>query len=100
VAEYVEANLEASLTISELAEVAGLSEFHFARMFKATTGETPHAFVQRHRIGRACELLAATQLPLAEVALTCGFSSQSHFAEAFRKRTGVTPSAYRAAARQ
>lgn len=100
VADYVEANLENSLTISELAAVAELSEFHFARMFKATTGETPHAFVQRRRIEHARELLAATQLPLAEVALSCGFSSQSHFAEAFRKRTGVTPSAYRAAARQ
>jgi AraC family transcriptional regulator len=100
VADYVEANLEAALTISELAEVAGLSEFHFARMFKATTGETPHAFVLRRRIERARNLLAASRLSLAQVALASGFSSQSHFAESFRKRTGLTPSAYRAAARQ
>jgi AraC family transcriptional regulator len=100
ISDYVEANLEGSLTISDLAEVAGLSEFHFARMFKATTGETPHAFVQRRRVEHAKELLAATQLPLAEVALACGFSSQSHFAEAFRKRAGLTPSTYRAASGQ
>jgi AraC family transcriptional regulator len=96
VTEHIEANIESALTISALAEVAGLSEFHFARMFKASTGETPHGFVQRRRIDRAKQMLAETRLPLAEVALACGFSSQSHFAEAFRKRTGLTPSGYRA----
>ena len=98
VEDYIEANLDAPIRIGDLADVAGLSEFHFARMFKAATGEAPHGFLQRRRMERAKRLLAETRMPMAELALACGFASQSHFAASFRKQAGLTPRQYRAAA--
>jgi AraC family transcriptional regulator len=91
VAEFVEAHLEAPLSIDDLAEVAGLSPFHFARAFKQSVGEAPHRFVLHRRIERAKALIVADGLPLAEVAVACGFSSQSHFTLRFREVTGLTP---------
>jgi AraC family transcriptional regulator len=99
VEEYVEANLAEPMRISDLASVAGLSEFHFARMFKSARGEAPHSFVMRQRIERAKRLLAETGKPVALIALVCGFANQSHFAANFRKLTGVSPRLYRTARR-
>lgn len=93
---YIEENLDAPLRISELAEIAGLSEFHFARMFKTSMGEPPHRYVQRLRVERAKRLISETEMDLSEIALACGFGTQSHFSACFRKRTGFTPSAWRA----
>ena len=90
---YVDAHLDAPLTIDDLAREAGLSPFHFARAFKRTMGEGPHRFVTRGRIERARELLASG-LPPAETALACGFSGQSHFTQRFREFTGTTPGAF------
>ncbi|HKJ62192.1 MAG TPA: AraC family transcriptional regulator [Hyphomicrobiales bacterium] len=94
---YVEAYLDTPLRISDLAGIAGLSEFHFARMFKTSTGESPHRFVQRRRVEKAKQLMSETDSELSEIALACGFATQSHFSACFRKRTGLTPSAYRSA---
>jgi len=94
--DYVEAHLARPLTLTELAGVVGLSEFHFARMFKQSTGESPHAFVLRQRIERAKGLLAKHRMPLSRIASACGFSSQSHFSARFREITSVTPKRYRA----
>ncbi|MBK1665451.1 AraC family transcriptional regulator [Rhodospirillum rubrum] len=91
---FIEANLERALSIDDLAAVADLSPFHFARAFKATLGEPPHAYVQSRRIERAKTLLRADRLPLAEIALLCGFASQSHFTARFRQATGQTPGRY------
>jgi AraC family transcriptional regulator len=98
VAEYVDANLDAAISIDDLAAVAQLSPFHFARMFKQSTGESPHGYVTRQRVEQAQRLLAEGSLPLADVALACGFSSQSHFTLRFRELTGVTPRQYSRAA--
>ena len=98
VEDYIDTNLDAPIRISDLAELADLSAFHFARMFKAATGEAPHGFLQRRRMERAKRLLVETQTPVAELALACGFSSQSHFTASFRKHAGLTPRKYRAAA--
>ncbi|WP_207459676.1 AraC family transcriptional regulator [Azospirillum sp. SYSU D00513] len=97
VAEFVEAHLDAPLSIDDLAAVAGLSPFHFARAFKRSTGEAPHRFVLRRRIERAKSLIAMDGLPLAEVAAACGFSSQSHFTLRFREVTGLTPKRFASA---
>ncbi len=98
VEDYIEAHLDAPIRISDLAAVAGLSEFHFARMFKLSKGEAPHSFVQRRRMERAKQLLTQTRMPMTELALLCGFASQSHFAACFRKQVGLTPRQFRAAA--
>lgn len=96
VTEFVCARLDTQLTISDIADMAGLSEFHFARMFKRSTGESPHSYVLRQRVDRAKRLLIANQMTLAEIAGACGYSSQSHFSVQFRNFTSVTPKRYRA----
>lgn len=99
VRDHVHRHLDASLTLDELAAVAGMSRFRFARRFRSSTGTTPHEYVLRARVGRACVLLERTRTPLFEVAVRCGFADQSHLTREFRKRTGTTPGRYRAGGR-
>ena len=94
---YVDAHLDQPLTLAHLAAQAALSEFHFARMFRASVGEAPHQYVMRRRMDEALTLLRHTTLPLTEIALRCGFHSSSHFSNRFRQQHGVTPSAWRQA---
>lgn len=93
--EHIDAHLEQNVGIETLARLADLSEFHFARAFKRSVGMPPHRYLVRRRIERARELLANTDMPLAEIALVLGFSDQSHFARRFRESVGTTPSTYR-----
>jgi AraC family transcriptional regulator len=96
VREYIEANLEGgNLTIARLAKVASLSQFHFARAFKATVGSAPHQHVSAHRLERAKELLTRGNQSLLDIAVALNFSSQANFTRAFRKGTGMTPGQYR-----
>lgn len=98
--EYIRANLDQPLSIDDLAGVAGLSPFHFARAFKRATGEGPHAYVSRRRIEQAQALLRDGRTGLAETALACGFANQSHFTARFRAAVGLTPGAFAAIHRQ
>lgn len=95
VKEFISANLEEDLSLSELAEVADLSQFHFARAFRKSTGQTPQHFLMEQRIERAKELLAKADLPLVEISLRTGFKNQSHFTTLFRKFTNLTPKIWR-----
>ena len=95
VREHVEAHLGDSIDLAALAGVAGLSMFHFAREFKQTTGLTPHRYLLEKRVERARELLARTDLTLAEIAFAVGFADQSHFARRFRQMVGTTPGEFR-----
>ncbi len=97
VMDYIEANLNHGVRLQELAALAGLSPFHFARQFKDATGLAPHQFVLRTRVERAKQLLERTELSLAEIGLTLGFSHQSHFTTVFRRMVGATPKAWREA---
>lgn len=97
VTEFIDDNYNRDLKLAELAQVAGMSSFHFAREFKRTTGTTPHQYVIKLRVERAKALLARKDLPLIEVGLQTGFSHQSHFTRLFRRVTGTTPNAYRLA---
>jgi len=90
--DWIEAHIDTDIRLSDLAALAGLSEYHFHRMFTQSCGMTPHNWVTQFRIMRAKKLLK--QAPMAEVSLACGFSSQSHFIRRFKHQTGVTPGQY------
>ena len=95
VLDYIEANLENDLTVARLASVACLSQFHFARAFKAAIGRSPHRHVSARRLERAKELLSDADRPLVDIALALKFSCQANFTRAFRQATGQTPAQYR-----
>lgn len=95
VLDYIEANLEGDLAIDRLASIACLSQFHFARAFKAAVGLSPHRHVSDMRLKRAKALLAADDRPLVDIALALNFSCQANFTRAFRQATGRTPGQYR-----
>jgi AraC family transcriptional regulator len=93
--DYIEAHLAEDLAIATLAALIPMSQFHFARAFKAATGEPPHRYIMRQRIERAKMLLSVTRLSVAEVSYQTGFSNQSHFTVQFRKAIGMTPKQFR-----
>jgi AraC family transcriptional regulator len=95
VLDFIEANLEGDLTVTRLASVACLSQFHFARAFKAAVGQPPHRHVSTRRLQRAKELLCDADRGLADIALALRFSGQANFTRAFRQATGQTPAQYR-----
>jgi AraC family transcriptional regulator len=100
VIEYIMENLEGSPTLEQMAAVAHLSPYHFARQFKATTGLPPYQYVIARRIERAQHLLRADdELSLVEVALRVGFSDQSKFSFHFKRIVGVTPRQFLLSAR-
>lgn len=95
IADYIEENIAHDLLLSQLAEVAGLSPFHFARAFKESFGLPPLHYVASRRIERAKVLLAQPDLSVTEIAFRLGFGDTSAFSAAFRKRTGTTATAFR-----
>ena len=94
---FIEENLGQPLTLAELAAQAALSEYHFARMFRQSTGLAPHQYVMQRRMEKAKALVQNTATPLTDIALACGFNSASHFSNRFRSATAMTPSQLRAA---
>ena len=95
VSMYIEEHLAEDLSLSELAAVAYLSPYHFARLFKASTGFAPHQYVIGRRIERAKLLLSTTNWSLAVIAHAVGFAHESHLALHFKRLTGLLPSSYR-----
>jgi AraC family transcriptional regulator len=95
VAQYVEQNLQARLRLAELSALVHMSPYHFARLFKRSTGVPPHLFVIRCRIEQARTLLVTQTAPIAVIARLVGFQTPSHFTTTFRRLTGMTPSEYR-----
>ncbi len=93
--ELVHSKMEDDLSLDEMAQAVGLSTAHFARMFRKSTGETPHQFVLRQRLERAKAMLRAPDARVLDVAVACGFKTQQHFAQAFRGLWGVSPTDYR-----
>ena len=93
--DYINDNLSRKVTLTEIAEVAHVSPYHFARLFKSTTGLSPHQYVIQRRVERAKTLLADTDLTIAEVAEAVGFAHQSHLAFHVRRLLGVSPKALR-----
>ncbi|MGE8687470.1 MAG: helix-turn-helix domain-containing protein [Achromobacter sp.] len=97
VMDYVDAHLAEPLTLDRLAGVAALSTYHFARMFHASFGEPPHAWVRARRLARARSLLETGKSDLAGIAQASGFGNASHLSRVFRDAIGVTPGQYRGA---
>ncbi len=95
VTDFILAHLAQDLSLSALAQQIGFSPYHFARLFRQTTGESPHQFVLRQRIERAQQLLKEGNLSLAHIALESGFANQGHLTQAFKRHLGLTPAAYR-----
>jgi AraC family transcriptional regulator len=96
VTEYIQQNLNKDLPLAELAASVYMSPFHFARLFKASTGLPPHRFVVRQRIARASACLSTPDLSIAQISRSVGFRTPSHFTTVFRRVTGITPRRYRA----
>lgn len=95
VRELLHAQFSASLTLDEIAAVAGVHPVHLASVFRQQYRCTVGDYVRRLRIDYACRQLAQSDLPLAEIALDAGFAHQSHFTRTFRRLTGTTPARYR-----
>jgi len=92
---FIDDNLESGLRLQHLAELVGMSRYHFLRCFKRATGLSPLQYVLTRRVDRAQALLAEGQESIAEIAHATGFSSQSHLNAMFKRHFGVTPGAYR-----
>jgi AraC family transcriptional regulator len=95
VLDYISAHVADEITLDDLARVAGLSTFHFARTFTLAIGVSPQRYVSRMRLENAMTEIAAGRLPLSQIALNARFSSQASFTRAFRRATGMTPAEYR-----
>ena len=95
VLEYIEAHLGEQIAVADVAKVAGVSLFHFSRLFRNATGVAPYAFVTERRLQRAAERLQQSDDPVAQVAVDLGFTSASHFNRMFTKSTGYSPVKFR-----
>jgi AraC family transcriptional regulator len=93
--EFIEENLDGDLSLDGMAREVEISPLYLARAFKNAVGQSPHQYVLGRRIERAKELLRNTELPVVDVALSAGFSSQSHLSHWFLRSVGVSPAAYR-----
>jgi AraC family transcriptional regulator len=94
--EYLTANLDRDIGLEEIASQIHLSPFHFARNFRALTGQTPYQYLLDQRMDRARELLKKSQAwSVQEIASMTGFRSAASFVRAFRQRVGQTPGEWR-----
>ena len=95
VLEYIEANLDQKITLSDLAAIAYVGKFYFSRLFKSSTNLTPYHYVLQRRIEKAKRLLKYSNTPICDISLECGFSNQSHLAKHFRVMVGISAMNYR-----
>lgn len=95
VVSFIEARLGDGLKLHELAASVRMSQFHFARKFRISTGQSPHAYLTLRRMERARHLLRETDLPLVQVAREVGYQTQAHFTGVFRRYVGLTPRTFR-----
>ena len=91
---YIRENLSSELSLALLAEQANFSPIYFHNLFKTSTGQTTHEYIQQQRIKKAMHLLVTTSMTLAQICYECGFSSQSYFNFVFKQKTSCTPRAY------
>src|SRR5882724_8685715 len=92
---YIDSNLHRTIHVRDLSAIARRSKAHFARKFKLAVGESPHAYVVRRRLERACHLMMTSAVSLSEIALSVGFSDQAHLCRLFRQAFGQSPASWR-----
>lgn len=92
--EFIEANHGSTIDVATLAKQTGYSRAHFMKIFSATTGSPPHRYLLSLRLEKARALVLANDMPMAEIAAVCGFSSQTHLTTAFRRRYGLPPAQF------
>jgi AraC family transcriptional regulator len=92
--DFINANLDRNIHLTELAGIVQFSPYHFAHVFKRSTHTSPHQYVICCRIERAKQLMAISDLSIAAIAQTVGFASQGHFTYHFKRLVGITPKVY------
>jgi AraC family transcriptional regulator len=92
---FIDKNLHRTIHTQDLSAVARRSPAHFARSFKLTFGEPPHAYVVKRRLEKACHLMLTSSAALSEIALSAGFSDQAHLCKLFRQAFGQSPASWR-----
>jgi AraC family transcriptional regulator len=95
VRDYIQANLDAPLSLAELAALVQLHPHYFASLFKQSLGISPYRYILQQRIDRAQIYLTQPKYSIVEICQLVGFQNQSHFTRVFRQHTGVTPKVYR-----
>lgn len=98
--DYIHAHFAENISLQTISQVVGMSQYHFVRSFKQTIGVSPYQYLIQQRIDRAKQLLQKSQLPLTEIAISCGFANQSHFTTCFKQQTGATPRYFRKSLQQ
>jgi AraC family transcriptional regulator len=93
--EYINAHLSENVSLASVSKELEISQFHFCRLFKQSTGITPHTYLIQQRVERAKQLLKRKEGTMLDIAIECGFANPSHFAKHFRKHTGVSPKQFR-----
>jgi AraC family transcriptional regulator len=96
VIEYINEYLDQDIKLADLAQLLGISQFHFSYLFKRSLGKPPYQYLLQQRIERAKQLLKQTDKSIIDIAFLSGFNSHSHLSKQFRQLTGMTPKAYRA----
>jgi AraC family transcriptional regulator len=92
---FIDSNLHRTIHIRDLSAVAQRSPAYFSRRFKLAVGESPHAYVVRRRLERACDLMVTSAVSMSEIALSVGFSDQAHLCRHFRAAFGQSPGSWR-----
>ena len=92
---FLREQYNSEFSLGEVARIAGLSPYHFIRIFKVQTGKTPYEFLLDVRIDKAKEFLLLKEKNVTDVCISCGFNNPSHFSSIFRKRVGISPTEYR-----
>jgi AraC family transcriptional regulator len=93
--QLLTARIDESIAIADVALACGLSRQYFTKAFKAATGVPPSHWLQQYRVEMAMQLLGTTALPIAEIAIECGFADQSHFTRVFSRFAGSSPRTWR-----
>jgi len=97
VTTHIEAHIDRTIRNRELAALVRLSDFYFCRAFRESFADSPHRYILRRRVERAQGLMLTTNIPIAQIAVSCGIADQAHFNRLFRRFVGETPGTWRRA---